>query len=235
MNLGDPDVDLNRTFLQPSPIGGVDTIPTNDYKRIQETDTVRDKGVAHVTLRIGTLLDNFDTSTMRTPTPHRFNAGLNHKFNNYSWVFAPRLGDIGLAALEPFETIIDYPHRLVVLIRLDSAGRRLAQVPAYTPQWSTPLIDIALDPRHLESKCRWGIAVRRNYTLDTVDTRQNTVTHVLDTSSPFDGPLLGYPFLSHLGVVGFNHRTRQFILYHTTSSPVAHGPSAPPATRHHAH
>jgi hypothetical protein len=30
----------------------------------------------------------------------------------------------------------------------------------------------------------------------------------------YQGNILGYVFMQQMGVVGFNHRTRQFILYH---------------------
>ena len=39
----------------------------------------------------------------------------------------PVLGFLGLSAIESFETIIDYVHRRLILIRLDRAGRRLAK------------------------------------------------------------------------------------------------------------
>jgi hypothetical protein len=210
LDLGDPNLDLNRTFLQPSPTGGVDTV--TDANRIPEHDG---EDSAHVTLRIGTLIDSFVEPTLGGPNPRQINAFLNHIFGNFSWVFAPRLGNIGLSVLEPFETIIDYTHRRVVLIRLDSAGHRLAAVPAYTPKWTAPLIDM---PLAHDARQWWGIAVRPFVnTVDTLTSANNTETKMMDTGTPTndnDEDILGYPFLSQLGVVGFNHRTHQFILYH---------------------
>lgn len=55
VDLGSPSLMLNRTFLQPSPTGGADTITdANRLPEHSEDDTV------HVTMRIGTLLVNFD-------------------------------------------------------------------------------------------------------------------------------------------------------------------------------
>ena len=45
-------------------------------------------------------------------------------------------------------------------------------------------------------------------------TANNTVVHMMDTGAPVnDGNILGYPFLRQFGVIGFNHRTHQVILY----------------------
>ncbi|HXC24469.1 MAG TPA: hypothetical protein VNU46_01030, partial [Gemmatimonadaceae bacterium] len=205
LDLGAPRFNLNRTFLQPSATGEIDTI--TDAHRIPEGDG---EDAVHATIRIGTLVDTVIDPTVTGPNPKHINAFLNHMWGNFSWVFAPRLGNIGTSVLEPFETIIDYTHQRVVLIRLDKAGHRLAQVPAYTPKWTTQLIDM---PLANDARMWWGIAVRPDYTLDTANTANNTVTKAMDTGAPENGNLLGYPFLSHLGVVGFNHRTHQVILY----------------------
>ena len=152
---------------------------------------------------------------MGAPESNHVNAVLNHAWGNFGWNFAPRLGNIGLSVLEPFETIIDYTHQRVVLIRLDSAGHRLANVPAYTPKWSAPIIDTALYTNDPQWQF-WGVATRADYTLDTLDASKNTVIHALDTGSPTNDAglgLLGYPFLRPLGVVGFNHRNGDTILY----------------------
>ena len=128
-----------------------------------------------------------------------------------------RFGNIGLSALAPFgDDFIDYTHRRVVLIRLDTAGHRLAPVPAYTPRWSAPLVDMAGGV--------WGLAVRTDGTLDTLNASADTVIRQLDTGAPSNmiqarkyNDLkweLGYPFLSQLGVIGINQRTHQVYLYH---------------------
>jgi hypothetical protein len=122
--------------------------------------------------------------------------------------------------LEPFETIVDYTHRCLVLIRLDKAGHRLVKVPSYTPKWTAPLIDVGNDgTKEWESGMQWwGVHVKSDmnvrYTLDLKRTTNNTELRAIDTGAPDNGDdLVGYPFLSRLGVVGFNHRTHQFILY----------------------
>jgi hypothetical protein len=207
LDLGAPRLNLNRTFLQPSPTGGVDTV--TDANRSPEH---HGEDSVHVTLRIGTLIDSFVEPTIGGPNPRQINAFLNHMWGNFSWVFAPRLGNVSLSVLEPFETIIDYTHRRVVLIRLDPAGHRLAPVPAYTPKWTAPLIDM---PLAHDARQWWGIAVRPDNTVDTLTSANNTETKMMDTGTPTnDEDILGYPFLSQLGIVGFNHRTHQFILYH---------------------
>jgi hypothetical protein len=231
LDLGEADLDLNRTFLRPRAAGGLDTVlatDTADTHRLPEWDG---DDQVHVTFRIGTMkVDpaNFPKSNL--------NASLNHSFGNFSWVFAPHLGNIGPSALEPFETIIDYTHRRVVLILLDSAGHRLVDVPAYTPKWSAPLIDM---DRHARW---WGVRMLLGGVPDSLifdtgapinslspATKARVGTHLANgaldslvlagrtfTAVPFEDDsydILGYSFLGQLGVVGFNHRTHQFILY----------------------
>ena len=125
-------------------------------------------------------------------------------------MFSPRLGNIGPAVYEQFETIIDYTHQRVVLIRLDPAGHRLINVPAYTPKWTAPLVvELA------EAGTNLKLAVGPDNTLDTLTTANNTQVKLLDTGTPASqGDILGYDFLSHLGVFGLNQRTHQFILSH---------------------
>jgi hypothetical protein len=226
LDTGDYDVDLNRTFLQPSATGGVDSI--TDANRIPEQgwDTVR------VKMRIGTLAVDLDTPEFAKDHPRPGKVVLDHVFGNFSWVFAPRLGNIGVPALAPFETIIDYPHQRVIFIRLDSAGHRMADVPAYTPRATVPLVQS-------RDKLHWGVEARVGTTVDTiiVDTgdpgnaseaqaADSLLQAVAKGQLPFPvtpnayghsqlGSIIGYPFLRRLGVVGFNFRTRQLILYKT--------------------
>lgn len=235
VDMGAPPLVLNRTFLQPSPTGGVDSVTAAN--RIPEKDN-EPRAMAHVTMRIGTLTA-IPLPLDRTAGPAAPNAILSHAWGNFSWVFAPRLGNIGLSVLESFETIIDYTHKRLILIRLDSAGHRLADVPAYTPTWTTPLVDVdkywgikvmqekqntadttstasGSDSASVESKL-----ASLTFTLDTANAANNTQTVLLDTGQPHIGAqpflgllFLGYSFLRPFGVVGFNHRTHQFILYH---------------------
>ena len=215
VDLGDPDLDLNRTFFQPSPTGGVDTV--TDANRIPDHagDRPNTWDKVHVRMRIGTLqVADFDDPPIHTAEHPHANATLNHIFGNYTWVFAPRFGNIGLCVLEQFETIVDYTHHRLILIRLDSAGHRMAAVPAYTPRWSAPLIDISQDAGYYGVQQFWGIKVRPDATLDTLTPANNTVVHMMDTGAPVnDGSILGYPFLRQFGVIGFNHRTHQMLLY----------------------
>lgn len=209
VDIGCPPLMLNRTFLQPSPTGGIDTV--TDANRIpdliQENDRANFDKVHVQTVRIGTFNITVEDTTIGGPN----NAYLGHEWGNFSWVFAPRLGNIGLSVLGQFETIIDYTHQRLVLIRLDKAGHRLVDVPAYTPKWSAPLMDLV---RWNNAWRAWGIAVRPDHSLDTLTAANNTQPMMMDTGAPEDSDAsLGYPFLSHFGVVGFNHRTHQFMLY----------------------
>jgi hypothetical protein len=226
-DLGDEPMMLNRTFLQPNAAGGVDTV--TDANRIPD-NTPRTNYMnpgnfsqfdkAHVTVRMGTLESRFDDSqliaALGAPDSTRHNVMLGHLWGNFGWVFGPRLGNIGPAALEPFEAIVDYTHRRVVLIRLDSAGHRMVQVPGYTPGWTGPLLSV---PTGLPSIHALGIKVGPWNILDTVHTVNNSQTKIIDTGAPSNGGrVLGYPFLSQFGAFGINQRTHQFILYQTPPS-----------------
>ena len=206
VDLGAPRLNMNRTFLQPSPKGGVDTV-TEAHKIPDDGSTAP----VHVKVRIGTLTTTPIDPIVASSDPKQPNAFLDHMWGNFAWVFAPRLGNLGLSVLEPFETIVDYTHKRLILIRLDSAGHRMVDVPAYKPKWTAPLIDM---PMAGDARKWWGIKVKPDMTLDTANTANNTQTMAMDTGAGENGELLGYPFLSQFGVVGFNHRTHQFILYH---------------------
>lgn len=213
LDLGAPWLALTPKYFRLRRGGGVDTAMV----------TSQQMGITHVQVQIGTLRDEFTDSTL-PPIGIRF-ANANALLMDYTGgtnldccVTGPAVGNLGLGALEPFETIIDYTRQRVIFIRLDSAGHRLAPVPAYTPRWSVPLLDI----QHPRPNHYWGIKVRPDDVLDTQDTTQNTVVRMLDTGSPLNSheipglPLkgiLGYPFLSQFGVIGFNHRTHQIIFY----------------------
>jgi hypothetical protein len=224
LDLGCAFTMLNRTFLQPNSIDGVDSI-TDDNRIPDHTawnqivlDPPRKWEKVHVTMRIGTLLVNFEdpdlNSAARTRNPYQYNAVLGHMWDNFGWYFSPVLGNIGTAALQQFETIIDYKNRQVVLIRLDSRGHRMAEVPAYLPRWAAPVVPV----KYYEGIHTWGLAVGPQNTLDTLNAANNTMVKTLDTGAPRnekfgDHELLGYPFLSNLGVFGINQRTQQFFLY----------------------
>jgi hypothetical protein len=223
-DLGAGTAILNRTFLQPNAKGGVDTVtdanrihdntPRSDY--INSAEQKRQLDHVHVTVRLGTLVSNYDdpalTVFMDERDPHRYNAELGHLWGNFGWVFGPRLGNLGPAVFQPFETIVDYTHRRIVLIRLDSTGRRVVDVPAYTPRTQMPLLSESRPAGFTALR----IAVGPCDSLDTSDLSRNLWIKILDTGAPDNAEdFLGYPFFSHLGVFGVNQRTHQFILYRT--------------------
>ena len=226
-DLGDEPMMLNRTYLQPNTAGGVDTVtdanrtqdstPRTDYMN-QNNFSQFDK--AHVTVRIGTLVSHFEdtdlTAALSEPNAHRYNVMLGHLWGNFGWVFGPRLGNIGPSAIEPFEAIVDYTNKRVILIKLDSAGHRMVDVPAYTPRWTESLLNV---PMGLQGLHALGIKVTSDNGLDTLNATNNTETKVIDTGAPQDAnEILGFPFLSQFGTFGINQRTHQFILYHTKAA-----------------
>ncbi|HXC24588.1 MAG TPA: hypothetical protein VNU46_01645 [Gemmatimonadaceae bacterium] len=252
LDFGAPTLWLDRTRVQPSPTGGTDSItdangiPERKGLPVWQGDTV------HVTVRLGTLAADF-VDPLLPHSPHHGNAVLNHWWG-YGKI--PRFGNIGLSVLEPYETIFDFPHHRLILIRLDQMGRRLTAVPAYTPQRTVPLIyikDTEKNPTH--PWYGWGVQARVCGVTDTlfIDTGMDPdyivyehkarcaahltrpngsefaiLDHVVFAGRAYDAipfdvqdesfadavvDSFGLPFLSHLGVVGFNFRTRQLILY----------------------
>jgi hypothetical protein len=217
-DLGSTPMMINRTFLQPNAKGGVDTV--TDASRVADNTPRSDymSGLdgfdkAHVRLKLGTLIDDFDdpnlSRALGAPS-NKYNVMMGHLWGNFGWVFSPRLGNIGPAAVEQFETIIDYPQKRVILIRLDSAGNRMVAVPAYTPRYTA-----ALKPVELMSGIpSLGINVGPLDMLDTANAATNTNLKILDTGAPQSGGnILGYDFLSNLGVFGLNQRKHEFYLY----------------------
>jgi hypothetical protein len=221
-DLGAGTAILNRTVLQPNAKGGVDTVtdanripdntPRSDY--INSAEQERQLDHVHVTVRLGTLVSNYEdpalTAFMGEKDPHRYNAELGHLWGNFGWVFGPRLGNLGPAVFQPFETIVDYTRRRIVLIRLDSAGHRVVDVPAYHVRKQMPLPSVPMGAGFVGL----DLAVGPCDSLDMSTPERNLWIKMLDTGAPTnEGNILGYPFLSHLGVFGVNQRTHQFILY----------------------
>ena len=230
LDTGSPVIFLGAAYLRPSPTSGLDTAMMGD----PQTGNV----TVH-TVRLGTLVQHLDSTVAGLPS----RAGYATNAQVQDDPADGELGNLGLTALEPFETIVDYRHQRVVLIRLDRGGRRLVAVPAYTPAGSVPLIPSTV-PGHATEHSHWGIEVRRGDIVDSiiVDTGSPTsdipesdqwrvadqLKHALLTD-PHSGHrpprtvtvsgekgamnLLCAPFLNRLGVVGFNVRTRQLILY----------------------
>ncbi len=206
VDTGAPILSLNRTFLQPNPKGGVELATAG--RRLPERNV---ENLVNVAVELGAI--------QVVPAAHRypkrsarpFNAELDHEWGNYAWVFAPRLGNLSLSVIEPFETIVDYRNRRVVLIALDPAGHRVVDVPAYAPRWKGRLIDLPPDE---DGMVWWALGVRPDDVLDTADPTRNTVVKMFDTGNAnVTNKALGYPFLSALGAFGLNHRTHEFILY----------------------
>ena len=221
-DLGDTPTSLNRTFLQPNARGGVDTVTQADaipdhtpWTNYESSGIFPWFDRAHVTVRVGSLVSHFEDpefmKTLGLTGPQKYNVELGHLWGNFGWVFAPRLGNLGPAVFQPFETIVDYTHRRVVLIRLDSAGHRVINVPAYTPKAEVPLLNI---PTGLGAMTGLGVAVNPCGKLDTTDLRNDLAIMQLDTGSPGAGRgILGYSFLSSFGAFGINQKTHRFILY----------------------
>lgn len=219
-DLGAAPTVFNRAFLQPNAKGGVDTI--TDAHRIPDTTPhlerlgpgdVRRFDKVHVRLKLGTLVDDFNDSNLARvldAPSNTYNAVLGHLWNDFSWGYSLSLGNLGPAAFEPFETIVDYTRKRVVLIRLDSIGNRMVQVSAYTPRYIT-----ALEPVDMVGGIpNLGIAVGPKDVLDTVNATKNVYLKIVDTGAPLGGGmLLGYDFLSKLGAFGLNQRKHEFYLY----------------------
>jgi hypothetical protein len=159
----------------------------------------------------------------------------------------PIIGILGLPAWRPFETILDYRHHQMTLIRLDTLGHRLASIPRLQPVDSTALIhtpdadhygvqamvgdslvDLMIDTG-AERNMLGGFAQARlqSYLVpaghdSTLDAPQvqikrlgiGNTTYALPFTCQPGADLLGYPFLSHLGVVGFNFQTMRVSIYH---------------------
>ena len=118
--------------------------------------------------------------------------------------------------LKSFETIVDYRNRRLILIRLDKTGHRLVQVPAYKPRKTFPMPDMPRNDYgwYNTTSTWWSIAVRPDKTLDTLNTANNTEQDIIDTGAAGNtDDIVGFPFLSPFGVVGFNPILHQFILY----------------------
>ena len=229
LDTGSPVFFLNARYLRSSPTGGLDTITAGS----------QGEGVVTVhTLRVGTLVQHIDSIVTGLPptAPLSTNAIVQDYPDNGI------LGNLGLTGLEPFETIIDYVHQRVIFVRLDKAGRRLVAVPAYTPAGTVPLLPGSLfssRPQHWGIQVHRDTAMDTIIvdtgapTTDIVEGDQQQAADQLkqaivtshNSGTLFNGVipvhgkkgqvnLLGAQFLSRLGVVGFNLRTHQLILYH---------------------
>jgi predicted aspartyl protease len=239
-------ISVNSAYVKPKITNGVlDTVVAGDTSQ----SDARVLFNAHV-LHIGTLTHQLDTTDAGQFKVNAANMSDN-RFKNFGGL-PPILGLWGLPALRSFETIIDYPHQRLILIALDKAGHRRAEVPAYRPTTTIRLV------KDSDIGC-YRVIARLGGKLDTLvvdtgnpdntitpDTREELAHHVspgtgtgysggdlmtLDTmrlagqsyhpvpvavlnAGGYGMDILGYPFLNQFGVVGFNFRTRQLLIYH---------------------
>jgi len=238
LDTGSPLIFLNPDYLRPNATGGVDTVTTPPRAPLDSAPFV----TVH-TLRIGSILYHCDAGPVEiSETRFRSNAYLldDDRIRDQGY---PVLGFLGLAALAPFETIIDYTHQRLILIRLDAAGHRLVPVSAYQPAMVLSLIPTADSQGYGVSARTGGLTgfyhldtgapenevtkVTRQrlgahlvsqqtwgeWTLDTLSVGTHPYAHVPMTFSWFPNDILGYPFLRAFGTVGFNFRARQFVVY----------------------
>lgn len=140
LDTGGPAILLNTDYLTVTASGAIDT------NVVSRTDTLHPPtGVRHtwekdsVVVQIGTLTTQVVPRTARAAIqggPMAVGAGV-----HFLSVLAgqPVLGILGLPALAPYETIIDYTHHRLTLIPVDSAGKRLVAVPYYTATEAVPM------------------------------------------------------------------------------------------------
>ncbi|HXC24889.1 MAG TPA: hypothetical protein VNU46_03165 [Gemmatimonadaceae bacterium] len=223
------------------------TLDTLRDARAADPDTSQDGAARVETIQFGTLpphhLDLTDVQTVNGfyggENPLRENVNVNFgEWDPHMAGGKAVLGDLGLVDLVPYETIIDYQHQRLILIRLDTTGRRLAPVPTFTVVDSVPL-----QPPFcwLHIKVRVG-DVEKNLVLDT----GTPISNVLDTRGGFSPTLdtlrigtrvfpavsfsldggvhpqierynisgiLGGPSLRQIGVFGINLRTHYLLFY----------------------
>jgi len=258
LDLGVDHLYLDRTYLQPNPTGGIDTVTAANKVPEKVQRNVYDGDTVHATVRLGSLVADFVDPLLGTRHSHHGNAVLNHVWSG-SDGFGSRLGNISFTVLEPYETILDFPHHHIILIRLDPTGHRLAVVSAYTPYRVIPLFKVGridLPSTDTTAVFEWGVQAILSGVLDTLlidtgnepdeldyitipkiaahltihgDSRQGhaALDHLVFAGRTYNAvpfelegkdsglmqDWIGLPFLSRLGVVGFNFRTRQLILY----------------------
>ena len=241
LDTGSPLIMLNSTYLQADGFGGFDTTTS-------ESPQVGQFPVNVHTLRVGTFLYHFDSAHVESPVQKVGTNALlfNDEHFTSDALGQPMLGFLGLPAWAPFELIIDYVHQQLILIRVDSAGHRLAVVPQFVPTQTVELIPITVQADTGQVPEWYGVDVMVNgvhvpMLLDTgapqndltPETISRLETHLVPHDSGWqvdrilvghhgyaqvqfnrhDTDILGYPFLSQHGVVGFNLRAHRLIFY----------------------
>lgn len=255
---GSPAILLNREYLQPAAQGnGLDTVAG-----MYEEDSALKHGVADkspdwtanaVTVQIGSLVipvtaqDAGSTMSMfgvaiAVPLP---------KVTEKTWGFKP-LGILAFQLLSHYETIVDYTHRRLTLMPIDSVGRHLVVDTAYKPAATIPLIPKNHSGLHFYVEVNLGgimdtmnIDSGESYNKLNTTTTPKLTTHVTPAGktvfddmqqqpvmtvdhltlaghfysavpfsvSPTREDALGNEFLSRLGIVGFNFRSRHLEIY----------------------
>ena len=228
LDTGSPNIGFNSRYIKRRSIGGIDTLLESTKEDIHDED------VTVHTVRIGTIVARLDSVPLGPPIPWDWNADVEGPGA------VGLLGNLGLNVMENFETIIDYTNQRLVLIRLDSTGHRMVQVPEYSPIGTLRLLPVGWVTNPVHNY--WGVLTHRGTKFDTLlvdtgspgtDTTDEVSERAADqirkeflvghapTSIDLgdDGrkllvpKMLCYQFLHRLGVVGFNLRTHQLISY----------------------
>jgi hypothetical protein len=159
---GSPRIELNGQYWRTTATG----VDTNIGPVAQSSPgwmgSVADHPSVVRTLQIGTLTVSADTTPghlLSELADARRLRALEHE------VHQPMLGILGVPAWRAFESIIDYQHHRLILIRLDTAGHRRAVVPHLTRIDSFSLIHTP-DAEHYGVRTMVGDSVM-DFLLDT--------------------------------------------------------------------
>jgi hypothetical protein len=138
LDTGSPQILLNASYWNVT-TSGVDTniVAATSHEFPVPSPFSEVTAVVH-SLHIGALTVPFDlanaSSQRFSVIDRRMSRSVEHD------VEQPVLGILGLPAWRPFETIIDYRHHQLTLIRLDAEGHRLTSDPQFTPVDSVSFI-----------------------------------------------------------------------------------------------
>lgn len=167
LDSGGPMILINRKYVQPSAHGpGLDTV-TTPYPE--------DSALAHGSVHVDTTWQAdsvlVQLGPLMFPLKHRAGVAVAAplpKLFEQLWGVKP-LGILGFAMVfRGYESVVDYTHRVLTLIPVDSTGRRLVSVPQYIPATTVPFI------RHA-TEGGWFVTAQVGGQLDTmlVDTGEN--------------------------------------------------------------
>lgn len=279
LDTGSPFVILNPTFLPADISHTANVLPADSGGGFTGTFVPHHEfwdrpGTNVHSVTVGDMTASLDTNPMTRPTTWGTNAVyMQHPILGIgaAALGAPMVGFLGVEALAPFETIVDYPRRRVIFIRLDAKGNPLASPPGlrltnvlpmprmsegmhfgardwtvggitdtntYELDTGAPMSSMSSDVERawlshlspapddaylLQPNERWGTSLRvlDHFTLGGVTYDRLPFANARESFPGIDVGLLGTPFLSRVGVVGFNFRTRQFMTYGADSSATA--------------